>query len=270
VLCVLSELPANEGTSASKFIRRKLADWIDSGYLDLYHHPDSSAQMFCLGHGSSNAVAGQILNLPDQGLKCIITRSKQGVGDAHLKIQALKESSRQVAASELEDPGTKAFGFAISHRGYSVDDLRSMMGLESVLQGKKLLSADYCDRYFEKQRRRYADLFVQLLTGPWLTNESRITIHTNQLREEFQDDHDLARKEAILEQIQGCQNFHLSWRNCNVPGPRLDHARELKIKFDDQSCCLVTFEKGLDFVRRRWDTDEYEVTERSKVFVELM
>jgi len=270
VLCVLSDLPANEGSSTSKFIRRKLADWIDSGYLDLYHNPDLSSQMFCLGHGSSHAVAGQIFNLPDQGLKCIITRSKQGVGDAHLKIQALNESSRQVASSELEDPGTKAFGFAVSNRAYSVDDLRSMMGLESVLQGKKLLSADYCDRYFEKQRRRYADLFVQLLTGPWLTNESWITIHTNQLREEFQDNHDLTRKDAILEQIQGCQNFHLSWRNCNVPGPRLDHARELKITFDDQSCCLVTFEKGLDFVRRRWDTDEYEVTERSKVFVELM
>ena len=113
-------------------------------------------------------------------------------------------------------------------------------------------------------------LLRRRLTGPWLTNESWITIHTNQLREEFQDGHDLTRKDAILEQIQGCQNFHLRWRNCNVPGPRLDHARELKITFADQSCCLVTFEKGLDFVRRRWDTDEYEVTERTKVFVELM
>lgn len=270
VLCVLSELPTNEGTSASKFIRRKLADWIDSGYLDLYHHHDSSAQMFCLGHGSSNAVAGQILNLPDQGLKCIITRSKQGVGDAHLKIQALKESSRQVAASELEDPGTKAYGFAVSNRAYSVDDLRSMMGIESVLQGKLLLSADYYDRYFEKQRRRYAHLFVQLLSGPWLTNDSLISIHTNQLREEFQDGHDLTRKRAIEEQIQENPNFRLCWRNCNVPGPRLDHARELKLIFTDQSSCLVTFEKGLDFVRRRWGSDEYEVTERTKVFVELM
>jgi hypothetical protein len=270
VLCVLSDLPANEGSSASKFIRRKLADWIDSGYLDLYYNPDLSAQMFCLGRGSSHAVAGQILNLPDQGLKCIITRSKQGVADAHLKIQALKESSRLVASSELEDPGTKAFGFAVSNRAYSVDNLRSMMGLESVLQGKKLLSADYYDRYFEKQRRRYAHLFVQLLNGPWLMNDSLISIHTNQLREEFQDGHDLTRKHAIIEQIQNYPNFRLCWRNCNVPGPRLDHARELKLVFADQSSCLVTFEKGLDFVRRRSATDEYEVTERTKVFVELM
>ena len=43
-----------------------------------------------------------------------------------------------------------------------------------------------------------------------------------------------------------------------------------KIIFADQSFCLVTFEKGLDFVRLRWGTDEYEVTEKSKVFVEPM
>lgn len=270
VLFVLSDLPANEGTSTSKFIRRKLADWIDSGYLDLYHNPDSSAEIFCIGHGSTNAVAGEILNLPDQDLKCIITRSKQGVGDAYLKIHALTESSKQVASSELEDPGTKAFGFNPSSRTYSVDDLRCMMGLDSVLQGKKLLSADYYDRYFEKQRRRYAHLFVQLLSGPWLMNDSLISIHTNQLREEFQDGHDLTRKHAIVEQIQDYPSFCLCWRNCNVPGPRLDHARELKLLFTDKSSCLVTFEKGLDFVRPRWRTDEYEVTERSKVFVELM
>jgi hypothetical protein len=226
--------------------------------------------MFCLGHGSANAVAGQIFNLSDQDLKCIITRSRQGVGDAYLKIQTLTESSKQVASSELEDPGTKAFGFTVSSRAYSADDLRSMMGLDSVLQGKQLLSADYYDRYFEKQRRRYAHLFVQLLNGPWLMNDSLISIHTNQLREEFQDGHDLTRKHAIVEQIQNYPNFRLCWRNCNVPGPRLDHARELKLVFADQSSCLVTFEKGLDFVRRRWDTDEYEVTERTKVFVELM
>jgi len=270
VLCILSNLPANEGTSTSKFIRRKLADWIDSGYLDLYHHPDFSAEMFCLGHGSANAVAGQILNLPDQDLKCIITRSRQGVGDAYRKIQALTESSKRVGSSELEDPGTKAFGFKLSSHTYSVDDLRSMMGLDDVLQGKKLVSADYYDRYFEKQRRKYARLFVQLLSGPWLMKETLISIHTNQLEKEFQDGNDLTRKHAIVDQIQNYPNFRLCWRNCNVPGPRLDHARELKLVFADQSSCLVTFEKGLDFVRRRWDTDEYEVTERTKVFVELM
>jgi hypothetical protein len=100
--------------------------------------------------------------------------------------------------------------------------------------------------------------------------EALISIHTNQLEKEFQDGNDLTRKHAIVDQIQNYPNFRLCWRNCNVPGPRLDHARELKLVFADQSSCLVTFEKGLDFVRRRWDTDEYEVTERTKVFVELM
>jgi len=268
ILCVLSEIPANDGKTANKFTRRKLADWIDSGYVDLYHNPKSSVEMFCLGHGSANGVAGQLLFLPEHEQKCIVTRSRQGVGDAYLKIQSLAESCKLVASSQLEDPGTKAFAFNPSSRSYSVDDLRDMMGLESILQGRKLLSADYFDRYFDKQKRRYAHLFAQLLSGPWLTSESLITIHTNQLREEFQDGHDVTRKHAIMKQIEDHPNFRLSWRNCDVPGHRLDHARELKIIFSDQSCCLVTFEKGLDFVRLRWGTDEYEVTDRSKVFVE--
>jgi hypothetical protein len=268
VLCVLEQLPVNEGTTTSKFTRRKLADWIDSGYLDLYHSSKPSAEMFCLGMGSANAVAGRLLVLPDQEPRCLITRSSCGVEDAYLKIQSLMESSAQVASYMLEDPGTKAFLFKPSSCSYNVDDLRKMMGLDSILQDRRLLSADYYDRYFEKQKGQYAYLFAQLLSGPWLSKESLIAIHTNQLREEFQDSHDLTRQNAIVQQIQDYPNFRLCWRNYDVPGPRLDHARELKIVFADHSCCLVTFDKGLDFVRRSWGTDVYEVTERSKVFIE--
>lgn len=268
VICILEQLPVSEGTTASKFTRRKLADWIDSGYLNLYHSSKPSAEMFCLGMGSANAVAGRLLVLPDQEPRCLITRSSCGVEDAYLKIQSLMESSAQVASYMLEDPGTKAFLFKPSSCSYNVDDLRKMMGLDSILQDRRLLSADYYDRYFEKQKGQYAYLFVQLLSGPWLSKESLIAIHTNQLREEFQDSHDLTRQNAIVQQIQDYPNFRLCWRNYDVPGPRLDHARELKIVFADHSCCLVTFDKGLDFVRRSWGTDVYEVTERSKVFIE--
>lgn len=270
VLCVLEHLPANEGNTESRFRRRKLVDWIDSGYLDLYHHPKLSDEMFCLGMGSANAVAGKLLNLPDQERKCLITRSSCGVEDAYRKIEALIKASAQVASSQLEDPGTKVFYFKPSGSAYSVDVLREMMGLDMVLEGKRLLSADYYDRYFQKQRGQFALLFAQLLSGSWLGSESLITIHTNQLREEFQDNRNSSRRDAIQQQLEDFPHFRLCWRDYGVAGPRLDHARELKLVFADQSSCLVTFEKGLDFVRRRWENDEYEVTERTKVFVELM
>ena len=38
--------------------------------------------------------------------------------------------------------------------------------------------------------------------------------------------------------------------------------------FDDDSSLLVTFDKGLDFVRRRGGTEEYEVTEKTYVMIE--
>jgi len=62
----------------------------------------------------------------------------------------------------------------------------------------------------------------------------------------------------------------LRWRNYNAPGPKLEHARILKIALADDSSHLVTFDKGLDFVRRRWGTEEYEVTEKTYVMIERM
>ena len=268
VLCVLEHLPANEGNTESRFRRRKLVDWIDSGYLDLYHHPKPSDEMFCLGMGSANAVAGKLLNLRDQERKCLITRSSCGVEDAYRKIEALIKESAQVASSQLEDPGTKVFYFRLSGSSYTVDVLREMMGLDMVLEGKRLLSADYYDRYFQKQRGQFTLLFAQLLSGSWLGSESLITIHTNQLREEFQDNRNSSRRDAIQQQLEDYPHFRLRWRDYGVPGPRLDHARELRIVFADQTSRLVTFEKGLDFVRYRQDNGEYEVTERTKVFIE--
>ncbi|SBO42673.1 DEAD/DEAH box helicase [Cyanobium sp. NIES-981] len=268
VLCVLNALPVNEGNTASKFTRRKLADWIDSGYLDLYHNPDSSLEMFCLGHGSANAVAGQMLTLADREPRSIITRSQQGVGDAYLKIQSLAESSKQVSSSQLEDPGTRVFRFKPTSYSYGIDDLRTMMGLSDVLKDKVLASADYSDRYFENQRGHYALMLVELLDGPWLKKESQITIHTNQLREEFLGGNDLSRQEAIKLQLRDYPNFRLRWRNYNMPGPKLEHARTLKIVCADRSSYLVTFDKGLDFVKRTWGKNEFEVTEKTYVMIE--
>lgn len=268
VVCVVERLPANDGTTASKFMRRKLADWIDSDYLDLYQGPKPSVEMFCLGNGSANAVAGQLLDLPDQEPKCLITRSSCGVEDAYCTILKFIEASAQVASSQLEDPGTKVFRFKPSSCSYSVEELRKMMGLDSILQDRLVLSADYYDRYFEKQKGEYGQLFAQLLNGPWLSKESLITIHTNQLREEFQDNHDVSRQNSIHQQLKDFPRFRLHWRDYNAPGTRLEHARILNITFADHSSCLVTFDKGLDFVRRRWSTGEYEVTEKTYVVIE--
>jgi len=268
VLCVLEQLPSSKGSTASKFTRRKLADWIDSGNLDLYQSAQPSVEMFCLGRGSGNAIAGQLLVLPDQEPKCLITRSASGVEDAYTKIQSVLQSSVQVVSSQLEDPGTQVFRFTPSATSYGVDELRTVMGLEDLLRGRELLSADYFDRYFEKQRGQYALMLAQLLHGPWLSEQSQITIHTNQLREEFQDDHDLSRRDAIEQQLKDFPNFRLRWRNFNLPGPKLEHARTLKMTFSDHSSSLVTFDKGLDFVRRKWGTDAYEVTEKTYMMIE--
>jgi hypothetical protein len=224
--------------------------------------------MFYIGIGSSSALAGQILLLDDQEPRCIITRSSGGVNDALIKVQSLIQSSTKVATPQLEDPGTRVFRFRPTSTSYSVDDLRRIMGLADVLEDKILLTADYRDRYFEKQNGHYAQMFAQLLTGPWLNSKSLITVHTNQLREEFQNDHDLTRQAAIQLQLNDYPNFSLRWRNYDAPGPKLEHARTLKLVFADLSTYLVTFDKGLDFVRRTWRSDEFEVSEKTYLMIE--
>jgi hypothetical protein len=231
-------------------LRRKLSDWIDSGYLKLYLNPSSQTEMCCLGFGSQNAMAAKILDLSDHDSRCLITRSEAGVKDAYLKIQSLVGSSIQVNASQLEDPGTRVIRLQPSSTLYSIDDLRSKIGLTEILNDKTLVSAEYYDRYFDKQRGRYGRMFARLLTGPWLTAQSVITIHTEQQRDEAYSDQPLERLHAIQGQLQEFVNFRLQWRDYKTDEPRLQHARTLSILFSDKSSHIVTFDKGIDFAKR--------------------
>jgi ATP-dependent helicase YprA (DUF1998 family) len=269
VHCLVGELPANDRSRINIVARRKLADWIESGYLELVQSREPFTEMFCFGKGTSTPMAGQILELPEQGeTRCLISRSAQGVSDAYRKIQALVQSSSRVAAKDLETPGARVAFLKPSSYPYSVDELRELIGLTEILHGRSLVKADYSDRYFENQynqRGQYARLFVELLDGPWISSDCMITIHTNQLKDEFENNHDLSRCDAIQRQFQGFPNFRLSWRNLNQPGPRLDHGRILKVTLDDQTSYLVIFDKGLDFVRRAGGSDDYVVIEKNYI-----
>ena len=269
VRCLIGQIPEQDGSRRFSIVaRRKLADWIESGYLELYLTLEAFPEMFCFGKDSATAIAGQILVLPEQEERqCLITRSRDGVSDAYQKIQALIQSSRRVASTFLETPGARVAFLEPGSEAYTVDALRDKIGLTEILQGRTLMTAEYSDRYFEKQRGQYARLLVDLLDGPWITPESAITIQTNQLKEEFENNHDRSRYDAIHQQLQGAPNFSLLWRNFNQPGPRLEHGRILKLTLDDQTVHLVIFDKGLDFVRRRRadDGDVYVVIEKNYI-----
>jgi len=263
VRCVLGEVPANDGSEKNKYIRRKLAYFVESGYLDLYFNPIPSVELFCLGNGSTTALACQVFNLSSLEPKCLVTRSSPGIEDAFSKIQDYINKSTKVSSTQLKDDGIVVKDF---FRGdsYSIDELRSKIGIDEVLDGKRIVTANYSDKYFEKQRGKYALLFAKLLSGPWLASDSVITVHTDQLREEYMDDNDRRRRDIIEEQFKDYPNFRLQWHDYNQPHPKLVHGRRLDIAFTDHQSWRVKFEKGLDFVRRL-ETGEYVVKDETDV-----
>ena len=266
VHCLLGELPPNDRSRINIVARRKLADWIESGYLELYQRSEPFAEMFCFGMGASTKIAGQILELPEQGeARCLITRSQQGVTDAYKNLQALITSGKRVPYTALETPDAKVAFLKPGNCAYSIDELRIKIGLTEILQGRILVAADYSDRYFEKQRGQYASLLARLLDGPWISADSIISIRTNQLREEFAQDDDFSRHDAIREQLKGYPNFRVVWRNFNQPGAKLEHGRFLKLTLDDRTHHLIIFDKGLDFVRRLSDGEGYVVVEKNYI-----
>ena len=91
---------------------------------------------------------------------------------------------------------------------FSIDALRREIGIDKILSGKQLLAAHYYDKYFAKQGGWYARLFAELLSGPWIDEDSVITIHTDQLHDEV----DSRRRDNIQEHFKDLPNFRLEWR----------------------------------------------------------
>ena len=266
VHCLLGELPLNDRSRINIVARRKLADWIESGYLELYQRSEPFTEMFCFGMGASTKIAGQILELPEHGeARCLITRSEQGVSDAYKRLQALIKSGKRVPYAALETPDSKVAFLKRDNCVYNVDELRDRIGLTEILQDRILVAAEYSDRYFEKQRGQFAGLLARLLNGPWINADSIISIRTNQLKEEFVHDNDLGRHDSIRHQLEAYPNFRVVWRNFNQPGSKLEHGRFLRLTLDNKTRHIVIFDKGLDFVRRTSDGEGYIVVEKNYI-----
>ena len=243
ISCVLCTIPTNDGSTQSQWIRRTLAHWVESGYLDLYHYPKSSPELFCFGKDSTSAIAMQVFNVDSHEQRCLVTRSSNGVDQVFSKIQALIGDSAKVSFDDLKDDG---IDYKDLNHGdsFSIDELRHKIGIDENLGGKHLLSAHYFDKYFAKQASWYARFFAHLLDGPWLDEDSLITVHTDELHYD-----DWNRRVDIEQEFKDLPNFRLEWRDKGYQNPKLDHARSLDFTFADHPSLRLIFDKGIDFVQ---------------------
>ncbi|NJO42809.1 MAG: hypothetical protein HC769_11035 [Cyanobacteria bacterium CRU_2_1] len=104
------------------------------------------------------------------------------------------------------------------------------------------------------------------MKGDWLASNTQVTIHIQQLYEEYRSD-DTSRRaalEKLLTQQLGLQikvEMHRYGRNYGT----LSHSRKLTIDRQDDQVYRILFDKGMNFLEKT--NGAYQITESTYVVV---
>jgi hypothetical protein len=145
------------------------------------------------------------------------------------RLKQLQQQAKPVAAQELIDRDTSVVFPDRTWKNLSIDQLRRQLGLEQVVVGSKISRVLYSDRYLNASDARFLS---DLLRGDWLESNTQVTIHIQQLYEEYRSN-DTSRRvtlEKVLTQQLGPSTVKISrfieycltkewilWRKLTVP-----------------------------------------------------
>jgi len=200
---ILTHLPDRINDDQTRVLRKRLAQWLDQGLLQLYRTTVEQFPTLCLSSQLPHRVALQIC-LADNGtpIEWFQTRSQRGVDQVLQNLQALKAQATPVLATALEDPDTVVIFPTPQWGNLNLTELREKLGLTQVLQGNQVKKLVYCDRYLQPPS---ADLLASLLQGEWLNENSDSTVQIQQLKHEY-DNRDTQRRvdiECAMAQLTG-------------------------------------------------------------------
>jgi hypothetical protein len=179
------------------------------------------------------------------------------------RLKQLQQQAKPVAAQELIDRDTSVVFPDRTWKNLSIDQLRRQLGLEQVVVGSKISRVLYSDRYLNASDARFLS---DLLRGDWLESNTQVTIHIQQLYEEYRSN-DTSRRvtlEKVLTQQLGLQPS-VKMRPYGRNYETLSHSRELTIYRQDKQVYRVLFDKGMDFVEEI--NGAYHITESTYVVV---
>lgn len=271
---LVKSLPPRSTDNSIRLLRKRLLQWIDEGVLQLYTSSAIKVSSLCFSSSQSHRSAYQLRHGERETIvECLETRSTEGVDAVMDRLHGWRDAGQLVDSQELSDPDTQIFFPQRSWGVVSISELRSRIGLEAIINDHRLDFIEYTDRYLDNQDIYSAELFVELLRGPWLDADSRIRVSTAETKDEFERGSTArqARIRQALDTLALSKPPELIWQpyGATPRGRRLKHARELLIHLDSGDSFQVLLDKGLDFVRPwngacRISEDSYVVINRAR------
>jgi ATP-dependent helicase YprA (DUF1998 family) len=265
---IVTDLPERRDDDHVRVLRKRLSQWIDQGVLRLYTTAQKQNPVLCLISQLSNRVALQLqLDSNGKPLEWLQTRSEKGVACVSQKLQELKQNAAIVKANDLEDPDTRVIFLTTDGESLTIEELRNTIGLAPLLEGNRVKKLTYSDRYLNNQQSPGASVLMSLLQGSWIDTESQLTVHIQQLKEEYDgcDTHRRKNIEKLLSRLPGQLKVEMR------PYPKrhkppFPHQRELTILLDNNSTYRILFDKGLDFLEEQSD-GTYRIVEATYIVV---
>jgi hypothetical protein len=264
-----SEIPLNlivhrlpEPTSdAHRFLRKRLAQWIDEGFLKLYQTDVDELPMLAFVTAQRSCIA---LGLHSRELRYewLQTRQQEGVEEVELKLDQMKR--RLIAAHELEDPDTKIIFPSPKWGNLSLADLRQKLGLEACLSGSEITKIIYSDRYLYKSG---AEILAALLQSANITVNTQILINTK----ENGHDRSVSTSERKRQLGTALSSLEIGKANLKITvypdrTSRLEHGRILEVWHTDGNHYRIFFDKGVDFIQES-TKDFYEIKESTHIVI---
>jgi len=267
---ILSSLPQAGTNHSNAVLRKRFSQWIDQGVLDLHVSDCIKHDEICFSSSYPSRCAYRLLR-DDSGeiTHCLETRSEKGVTTVLNRLSSIQHKARLVSIDELADPTTTVILPERSSTNYTLDSLRSYIGLETLLDKSKLLSVDYSDRYFDCGNRGHSMLLADLLTGPWLSKKANVTLHTSEQKDEHYSGDGDRRRGHIHKTLMSYDEyfaFSLDWRSWASgvhPANRLDHQRVMILAFENGNRVRIFLDKGLDFISEPTNRGFYLIRENT-------
>jgi Domain of unknown function (DUF1998)/Helicase conserved C-terminal domain len=257
---IVHQIPAPD-SDVHRFLRKRLAQWIDEQVLVLYQSvidilPTLTVSTY------QNAQTALGLHLKNSSYEWMQTRQSEGVKEVQKRLDYMKE--RLILASDLEDPDTTLITPTPGPEwdNLTLEELQRKLGLTTCLSGSQITKLTYHDRYFYESG---AKLFAALIHSENITPASQILVETQENPRDKDPAPERQRQlEVALKPLSSggaklTVTVHGAWSH------RIEHKRILKIWRADGDYYQVIFDKGIDFLQKR--DQAYYVKEATYVVI---
>ena len=244
VQLIVHQLPKPD-SDVHRFLRKRLAQWIEEGFLELYRTETNEQPILTLSTYQGTTIA---LGLSSNGsnYEWLQTRHSEGVKEVQHRLTQFEK--QRVPLSALEDFDTTLISPNPTWGSLTLAELRQKLGLEDCLAGGSITKLTYRDRFFYENGAR---LFADLLQSKNVNANTQIVIDT---KENSHSRYPVSASERKRQLESALAPLCSSGADLKVTvhldrNSRLEHGRTLEIWRKTGDCYRIAFDKGIDFIK---------------------